>query len=171
MTTLFAGGKPPEIVHLASFEFQKFADEGWLEDLAPFIRAGGLDLNGWAGQDACMWKGKPVCIMMLYFGNIFAYNEELLTKEGIAPPTNWAEYIAAARKLTKDLNGDGIPDECQTPPCSADFNADGGVDGADIEAFFVAFAIGEPEADVNADGGVDGGDVESFFVVWEAGGC
>ncbi|MGL5447594.1 MAG: extracellular solute-binding protein, partial [Rhabdaerophilum sp.] len=30
MTTLFAGGKPPEIVHLASFEFQKFADQGWL---------------------------------------------------------------------------------------------------------------------------------------------
>jgi multiple sugar transport system substrate-binding protein len=114
MTTLFAGGKPPEIVHLASFEFQKFADEGWLEDLSPFIRAGRLDLQGWAGQDACMWKGKPVCIMMLYFGNIFAYNEEMLRKEGIAPPTNWAEYIAAARKLTKDLNGDGIPDQFGT---------------------------------------------------------
>ncbi|MBM3769624.1 MAG: extracellular solute-binding protein, partial [Acidobacteria bacterium] len=114
MTTLFAGGKPPEIVHLASFEFQKFADEGWLEDLAPYIRGSGLDLKGWAGQDACNWKGKPVCIMMLYFGNIFAYNEELLKKEGIAPPTNWAEYIAAARKLTKDLNGDGIPDQFGT---------------------------------------------------------
>jgi phage N-6-adenine-methyltransferase len=106
MTTLFAGGKPPEIVHLASFEFQKFADEGWLEDLAPFITAGRLDLKGWAGQDACMWKGKPVCIMMLYFGNIFAYNEELLTKEGIAPPTNWAEYIAAARKVMGGIDLD-----------------------------------------------------------------
>jgi multiple sugar transport system substrate-binding protein len=114
MTTLFAGGKPPEIVHLASFEFQKFADEGWLEDLAPFITAGRLDLKGWAGQDACMWKGKPVCIMMLYFGNIFAYNEEMLKKEGIAPPTNWADYVAAARKLTRDLNGDGIPDQFGT---------------------------------------------------------
>lgn len=73
--------------------------------------------------------------------------------------------------ISADVNGDGIPDECQSPPCSADFNADGGVDGADIEAFFGAFAAGEPTADVNADGGVDGSDVESFFGAWEAGGC
>ncbi len=52
--------------------------------------------------------------MMLYFGNIFAYNEEMLKKEGLNPPTNWAEYIAAARKLTKDTNGDGIPDQFGT---------------------------------------------------------
>ena len=31
--TLFAGGTPPEIVHLASFEYQQFADAGWMEDL------------------------------------------------------------------------------------------------------------------------------------------
>lgn len=114
MTTLFAGGKPPEIVHLASFEFQKFADQGWLEDLGPYVKSSGLDLKGWAGQSACEWKGKTVCVMMLYFGNLFAYNEEMLKKEGIAPPTNWAEYITAARKLTKDTNGDTIPDQFGT---------------------------------------------------------
>ena len=27
--TLFAGGTPPDIVHLAAFEFQQFADAGW----------------------------------------------------------------------------------------------------------------------------------------------
>ncbi len=59
-------------------------------------------------------EGQAVCIMMLYFGNIFAYNEDMLKKEGIAPPTNWAEYVAAARKLTKDTNGDGIPDQFGT---------------------------------------------------------
>ena len=111
MTTLFAGGKPPEIVHLASFEFQKFADQGWLEDLGPYAKTANLNLEGWAGQNACVWKGKTVCMMMLYFGNIFAYNEEMLAKEGIKPPTNWAEYLAAAKKLTKDTNGDNIPDQ------------------------------------------------------------
>jgi len=29
--TLFAGGTPPDIVHLASFEYQQFADAGWME--------------------------------------------------------------------------------------------------------------------------------------------
>lgn len=55
--------------------------------------------------------------------------------------------------------------------CAADFNSDGGVDGADIEAFFTAWEAGASLADVNTDGGVDGSDVESFFNLWEAGGC
>ncbi|MCX5690606.1 MAG: hypothetical protein NTV94_12640, partial [Planctomycetota bacterium] len=54
-------------------------------------------------------------------------------------------------------------------PCRGDFNQDGGVDGADIEAFFLAWEPGLTEGDVNLDGGVDGSDVEAFFVLWEAG--
>ncbi len=57
------------------------------------------------------------------------------------------------------------------PPCIADYNGDGGVDGADVEAFFIDWQAGDPAADVNQDGGVDGGDVETFFLAWEAGGC
>ena len=55
--------------------------------------------------------------------------------------------------------------------CAADFNQDGGVDGADINAFFEAWEAGEGTADVNLDGGVAGADVDAFFLVWEAGGC
>ena len=57
------------------------------------------------------------------------------------------------------------------PACPADFNRDGGVDGGDIETFFVAWEVGDPSADVNLDGGVDGSDIESFFVAWQNGGC
>ncbi|MBS0198169.1 MAG: hypothetical protein JSR77_15555 [Planctomycetes bacterium] len=57
------------------------------------------------------------------------------------------------------------------PPCSADFNKDGGVDGADVESFFVMWQSAEADADVNEDGGIDGSDVETFFGAWEAGGC
>jgi spore coat protein A len=56
-------------------------------------------------------------------------------------------------------------------PCPADFNQDGGVDGGDVEAFYLVWVTGESEGDVNRDGGVDGADVEAFFVLWEAGGC
>lgn len=55
--------------------------------------------------------------------------------------------------------------------CPADFNLDGGIDGADVGAFFLAWTAGESHADVNVDGGIDGGDVETFFRLWEAGGC
>ena len=56
-------------------------------------------------------------------------------------------------------------------PCAADFNQDGGVDGADVVAFFLAWESGDSAADVNEDGGVDGSDVGLFFRQWEQGGC
>jgi fibronectin type 3 domain-containing protein len=56
-------------------------------------------------------------------------------------------------------------------PCPADFNQDGGVDGADVSAFFEAWEAGDSSADVNLDGGVDGSDIDTFFTAWEAGGC
>jgi hypothetical protein len=55
------------------------------------------------------------------------------------------------------------------PGCIGDFNEDGGVDGADVESFFVVWSNGESSADLNQDGGIDGGDVETFFGHWEAG--
>ncbi|MBL8999632.1 MAG: right-handed parallel beta-helix repeat-containing protein [Phycisphaerae bacterium] len=57
------------------------------------------------------------------------------------------------------------------PSCPADFNQDGGIDGADVDAFFAAWENGEASADVNRDGGIDGADVDTFFAAWESGGC
>lgn len=59
----------------------------------------------------------------------------------------------------------------QNPPCSADFNLDGGIDGQDIEAFFMAWEAGATAADTNGDGGIDGSDVATYFISWESGGC
>ncbi|MBX3382082.1 MAG: matrixin family metalloprotease [Phycisphaeraceae bacterium] len=56
-------------------------------------------------------------------------------------------------------------------PCAADYNQDGGVDGADVDAFFADWEQGLPCSDVNEDGGIDGADVDFFFNVWENGGC
>jgi hypothetical protein len=69
-----------------------------------------------------------------------------------------ADFVVATR--------DGGDDRCV-----ADFNEDGGIDGADVEAFFLAWEDSESDADVNADGGVDGADVEFFFNAWESGAC
>ncbi len=59
--------------------------------------------------------------------------------------------------------------ECSA--CPADFNQDGGIDGADVDAFFAAWVLGDTSADTNLDGGVDGADVDTFFVAWVNGGC
>lgn len=57
------------------------------------------------------------------------------------------------------------------PPCAADFDANGGVDGGDLAAFFAEFEVGGACADVDQNGGVDGGDLGAFFSLFEAGGC
>jgi hypothetical protein len=57
------------------------------------------------------------------------------------------------------------------PPCAADYDNNGGVDGGDLGAFFADFEAGETCADVDGNGGVDGGDLGFFFAVFEAGGC
>jgi multiple sugar transport system substrate-binding protein len=111
MTTLFASGSPPDIVHLASFEFQSFADNGWLEDLDPWIEQAGLDYSDWAGQGTCVWDDQTVCIMLLYFGYVMAYTQAMLDEAGVALPTNWEEFHEAARTLTKDTDGDGLIDQ------------------------------------------------------------
>ncbi len=61
--------------------------------------------------------------------------------------------------------------EAGAPACTADFNSDGGIDGADVSAFFAAWQDGLDEADVNQDGGIDGADVSTFFAAWESGSC
>jgi hypothetical protein len=55
--------------------------------------------------------------------------------------------------------------------CAADYNQDGGTDGADVAAFFADWEMGSGCADTNQDGGIDGADVATFFSLWEAGGC
>jgi multiple sugar transport system substrate-binding protein len=108
MTTLFAGGSPPDIVHLAAFDFPKIAENGWLEDLDPYIKSSGLDLKGWAGEDKCKWKGHTYCIVALYFGFFLAYNDELMAKAGAKVPTNYAEWLDVLQKTTHGPNGERI---------------------------------------------------------------
>lgn len=83
------------------------------------------------------------------------------------------DYAATGQWDPQFVRGYGIVDAlaAHQSRCAADFNRDGGVDGGDIEAFFVAWEAGDTQADVNRDGGVDGPDIESFFLVWTAGGC
>lgn len=55
--------------------------------------------------------------------------------------------------------------------CAADYNQDGGVDGADLALFFTDYEAGSGCADVDQNGGVDGADLAFFFSTYEAGGC
>lgn len=88
------------------------------------------------------------------------------------PSLSWSNILGSGQQasfapavLTNDCGGEPLP-------CSiADFNYDGGVDGADLESFYSIWMNGESGGDVNIDGGVDGADIEYFMTYWMAGGC
>ncbi len=61
---------------------------------------------------------------------------------------------------------------CNTcSPCVADWDESGGVDFADVVAFFVDYEQGNRCADVDDSAGVDATDMAIFFQAYEAGGC
>ena len=70
--------------------------------------------------------------------------------------------VAAARVALRELIG---------LECDADFDVNGGVDGRDVEAFFLAFEAHDFRADINFDGGFDGSDVAAFIDTWAGGDC
>ncbi len=67
---------------------------------------------------ATFYKGKQYGLPLDVHPLGLYYNRALFKAAGITdangnakPPTNWDEFLAAAKKLTRDTNGDGRPDE------------------------------------------------------------
>lgn len=104
----FIAGSPPDIVHLASFEFAAFSKRGLLQELDSYAKRDNVDINSWAGQRVLQVDGRNYGIMLLYFGFNLYYNAALLNESGVNVPSGWKEYLSAARVLTIDKNKDGI---------------------------------------------------------------
>jgi GH15 family glucan-1,4-alpha-glucosidase len=100
-----------------------------------------------------------------------------VTKNGVDVPFTYDAPLGRVRVVTELEQGSNattlirVAQAPACPLCPADFDNDGGVTGADVEAFFASFESGDPCADTDLDGGVTGADVEAFFATFEAGGC
>lgn len=68
-----------------------------------------------------------------------------------------------------DANSNGVPDTCEAPPCPADVNGNGQVNGVDLAAVLGAWGTngqGEGDADINNDGIVNGQDLAFVLGSW-----
>jgi RHS repeat-associated protein len=90
------------------------------------------------------------------------------------PLQNWRADVVCVGKLSggaftlvEAITYDTYGNALSRPAVCADIDNDGGVNGADVEAFFVAFEAGNPEGDIDLDGGVSGADPEAFFAAFE----
>jgi len=56
-------------------------------------------------------EGQQLGLPLYSFATAIAYNQDMFSEAGIAPPTDWTyeEFEQAARQLTRDTDGDGTP--------------------------------------------------------------
>lgn len=134
-----------------------------------FFNANGDNISGYELNQS-PWRSEAVATAG---ANNLIYNF-FETGEAVAPAgTASVRCLIAQRQLNYAAGATWWDDmelvQVDAAQCFADYNQDGGVDGADIESFFLDFEQGL--SDINLDGGVDGQDVEAFFIQWENGGC
>jgi multiple sugar transport system substrate-binding protein len=109
---LWASGDPKVIPDVAFlWPTPRYAAEGVLENLDPYIEASGYDLNDyWPGLlESAKYQGSVYGLPRDIEVNIIYYNKDMFDAAGVPYPAEdwtWDDFLAAAEKLTqKDANG------------------------------------------------------------------
>jgi multiple sugar transport system substrate-binding protein len=114
LSTSFAAGTPPDLFLLNYRFYGQFAARGVLDPVEE--RVDGSDVfqqeNFYKqAMDAFRFDGKLTCLPQNISSLVVYYNKDLFKEAGVAEPKagwSWDDMVAAAKKLTKDSNGDGM---------------------------------------------------------------
>lgn len=115
-----AGGRPPDVTRISSEWFPPIAAKGLLEPLDKYVERDKYDLSdfypesieGWG-----RWHGQLLEIPTDIDIYAMYYNKTMFDKYHIPYPDetwDWDKYLDAAKKLTKDTDGDGQLDQWGT---------------------------------------------------------
>lgn len=117
LATEFAAGSPPDISLMNYRRYAAFAANDLLEPIGPYLDNSDLiqpdDFYPIALQ-GYYWKGVLTCLPQNLSSLVVYYNQGLFDAAGVAyPPDKWTwdEFVATAKALTKDTNGDGQIDQ------------------------------------------------------------
>jgi len=116
LQTEMAGGTSPDVVGMVSMYSQQYIRQGSLYAMDSYITAQ-PDVNiddFWPLiMNAYRWKGKTYALPYDLSTLCLMYNKKLFDEAGVKYPTEWKwdEFLDATKKLTKDTNGDGKPDQ------------------------------------------------------------
>lgn len=117
MLTSFESGDVPDIFHYESPLIIDWINRGYLADLTDLIpEEMQKDILPSAWDTVRHTDGKIYAVPFLWEAMVTLYNAKAFKEANITPPTienpwTWADMMAAAKKLTKDTNGDGTPDQ------------------------------------------------------------
>ncbi len=114
-----AAGSPPDVFLLDSVIMPTFINRGLLLDLMPFAKARGIDLSMYFPNVLKIGMRDSALYAFPKDSNPIAmyYNRRLFDAAGVPYPRRawtWDDYLELAKKLTKDLDGDGRIDQFGT---------------------------------------------------------
>ncbi len=113
----FSAGAPPDVMLLNYRRFARFAAESGLTPLDDYVAASDLihpaDFYPQA-FNAFDYQNQLWCIAQNISSLVVYYNVDLFDQAGLAMPQanwRWEDFVAAARALTIDKDGDGVMDQ------------------------------------------------------------
>lgn len=110
LDSMIAGGQVPDVMFLTYI--QKYAAENVIEDLSPWIKKGGVDVNDYWPHffDAMRYKGNTYALQRDGDIDVLYYNQDHLEQAGVKAPDKswtWDTFRAALAKLTQK-SGDRV---------------------------------------------------------------
>jgi multiple sugar transport system substrate-binding protein len=111
-----AAGAPPDVVQLDNIDIPAFVDAGVLQDLAPYLERVGLRRSAFEPRVLAIFRRGAAlyAIPKDFTPMLIAYNKDLFDRAGVPYPDGdwtWESFVAAARRLTRDTDGDGRVDQ------------------------------------------------------------
>ncbi|MEW5989138.1 MAG: sugar ABC transporter substrate-binding protein [Chloroflexota bacterium] len=117
LVTEFAAGSPPDVSLINYRRYASFAAQGLLEPIGPHLEQSQViqpaDFYPVA-LEAFTWEGTLTCLPQNISSLVVYYNRDLFQAAGLPEPPakwTWAEFLAAAKALTRDVDGDGRIDQ------------------------------------------------------------
>lgn len=117
LQTGLAGGAAPDVFAMDGPLFPDYQSRGVLLDLKPYVDRDGYDLTQLADQgvaDFTTADGGQYGVPRDLNTVVLYYNRTMFDAAGLAYPDeswDWAKFVAVAKQLTKDENGDGTVDQ------------------------------------------------------------
>jgi multiple sugar transport system substrate-binding protein len=117
LLTLIAGKLAPDVVHITQSNFPFYAVKGVLLDLGPLIEKDSeFNINDYFEPvtDGLRFRGKLLGLPSDFSTIALLYNKRLFDEAGVPYPDeswDWDDFLSAAKKLTRDTDGDGLVDQ------------------------------------------------------------
>jgi multiple sugar transport system substrate-binding protein len=117
IATDFASGTPADITLINYRRYASFAARNVLEPLGPYLAKSEIIKESDFYPEAMQpfyWQGTLMCIPQNLSSLVVYYNKKLFDEAGVQYPSDdwtWDDFLATAKGLTKDTDGDGTVDQ------------------------------------------------------------